>query len=347
MKKLLSAVAVSFLIMSSVLVGCGTQEAQDPINVNSVTQAAIGPSIDSPTPGSTLGGSSMALSWSENGAGAVDWWVYAGTFLNGANLHDSGNIEDQTTSSYLITGLPTNGSTIYVKLWYRTGSECCGPWSFVAATYTANSGAPTLPAFTSPVQGSTITSTSQSFTWTANTTTGINMWWIYAGPLLGMGWVYDSGAIDAATFSHLVTGLTQNGSDLWVRLWYRTGTSPSYVWSFVDHQYHRAGSPDPYPSLTSHAPNSTLTGTTETFTWAGNGWGNDGIDYWWLYVGTTQGSSGIYNSGWQGGAVGTSETVSGLPDNGGDIWLRIWFIDSSWGGWQFFDVNLTAFDATP
>ncbi len=85
------------------------------------------------------------------------------------------------------------------------------------------------------------------------------------------------------------------------------------------------------PTITSPTPGSTLTGSTETFSWADGG---SVVTEWWLYVGTSPGERDIYNSRSLGTA--TSDTVSVLPINGATLHVRLWFrINGEWKGTNF------------
>ncbi len=89
--------------------------------------------ITSPTPGSTLTGSSVLFTWTA-GTGATAYWIDAGSTLGGNQYFQSGNIGNVT--SYTVTGLPTDGSTVYITLWSLVG----GQWVNNQYTYTAFNG---------------------------------------------------------------------------------------------------------------------------------------------------------------------------------------------------------------
>jgi hypothetical protein len=86
-----------------------------------------------PVPGSTLSGSTETFQWSANGAGVTEWWLYAGTSVGGKELYDSRSLG--TSTSTTVAGLPTDGSTVWVRLWYLTDD-----WYSVDFTYTAAAG---------------------------------------------------------------------------------------------------------------------------------------------------------------------------------------------------------------
>jgi murein DD-endopeptidase MepM/ murein hydrolase activator NlpD len=71
----------------------------------------------------------VTFSWN-TGVGANQYVLYVGTAFDTYNLYDQ-NVG--TNLSVTVTGLPTNGSTIYVRLW----SDLPSGWQFNDYTYTA------------------------------------------------------------------------------------------------------------------------------------------------------------------------------------------------------------------
>ena len=86
--------------------------------------------LTTPTPGSTLSGSSVTFDWTA-GAGASAYWLDVGSTAGGNQYYQSGNLGNVLTTT--VNGLPTNGSTIYVTLYSLIG----GLWSGNGYTYTA------------------------------------------------------------------------------------------------------------------------------------------------------------------------------------------------------------------
>jgi serine protease len=97
---------------------------------NTVTVTASGGSairMTSPTPGSRFTSTTVTFGWT---SGALEYWLYVGTTGAGsANVHNSGSIG--TTTSRTVSGLPSNNSTVYVRLWYRNASG----WQYTDYTY--------------------------------------------------------------------------------------------------------------------------------------------------------------------------------------------------------------------
>ena len=139
--------------------------------------------ISSPTPGSTLSGSSATFTWSAV-SGATDYWVYVGTTgVGSSNIFL--NTSAITATSQAVTGLPTS-RTIYVRVYSFVG----GFWTSTDFTYTGGSGgsgpavslSPAALTFASTTVGSTTAAQvvtvkntgSASLTLTSETITGTN-----------------------------------------------------------------------------------------------------------------------------------------------------------------------------
>ena len=81
---------------------------------------ASGANIDEPVPGSQFSMNEAAFAWSYNGGPPVDeWWLYAGSALGNNDYYNSGALGSLTSD--MVTDLPTDGSTVFVRLWYRFG----------------------------------------------------------------------------------------------------------------------------------------------------------------------------------------------------------------------------------
>ena len=75
---------------------------------------AAGVSSITPPDGSTLTGASQAFSWTGD---FLEYWMYVGTSVGAKDIYNSGSLG--TATSTTVTGLPTDGSTVYVRLWDR------------------------------------------------------------------------------------------------------------------------------------------------------------------------------------------------------------------------------------
>jgi hypothetical protein len=174
----------------------------------------------SPTPGSVLTGSSATFTWSP-GDGATEYMLYLGsTGVRSNNLYNSGAT---TATSVNVTDLPTNGETIYARLYSLIG----GAWHALDYTYTAAS---LQVALVSPTPNSTLTGSNVTFTWSA--IAGVTKFELYLGSMgSGSDNLYHSGITTATSVN--VTGLPVNGEKINARLyWYAGG-----AWQYLDYIY--------------------------------------------------------------------------------------------------------------
>jgi len=100
---------------------------------------AVLPALTSPLPGSVLPGSAVTFSWSGT-AGVIEYQLWVGSSPGTDNL----GLCEPTSTTCQLTGLPTNGSKIYVILAW----DIAGSWSQVSYTYTAASLLPVLSGVT-------------------------------------------------------------------------------------------------------------------------------------------------------------------------------------------------------
>jgi extracellular elastinolytic metalloproteinase len=188
------------------------------------TAADLSPAITSPTPGSTLSGADVTFTWSDNGVPVTDYKLYVGTGLGAYNLFNSGSLG--TLTSVLVSALPTDSRTLYVRLWYRVA----GRWKIRDTTYTAADLSPTI---VSPPPGADLTSANVTFTWTSNGA-AVSQWKLYLGTYLGGSNLLYTGIVTST--SALATNLPTNGSTIHARLWSKNGS----VWSYRDFVYTSA-----------------------------------------------------------------------------------------------------------
>jgi hypothetical protein len=254
-----------------------------------------------PAPGSQLGGSTQTFTWNSGGA-ATQYDLYlSATRVGGSELYNSAWVKG---TSVTVTGLPTTGVTIYARLF----SIVNGVQQF--NDYTLSAAGTLAPAtLISPAPGSTLTGSSATFTWT--TGSGATQYDLYVGTNgVGTFNLYNSRWVAGTSVN--VTGLPTTGVTIYVRLF----SILNGVQQFNDYTLSAAGTLAP-ATLISPAPDSTLTGSSATFTWTTG----SGVTAYDLYVGTGRvGAANLYNSGW---VTGTSVNVTGLPTTGVTIYVRL------------------------
>ncbi|MGH9644083.1 MAG: hypothetical protein ACRD3Q_16875, partial [Terriglobales bacterium] len=263
----------------------------------------------SPAPGSILAGSTVTFQWTK-GTSVSSYWLWIGNSLGTLNYYDA---SQGTSTSVTVSNLPSNAKYLYVRLF----SYINGAWQYVDYTYTAYSPAREPAAMLTPVNGSTLTGASATFTWTPQT--GINKYWLWIGTSPGAYNVYDGS--QGTNSSATISGLPVNGVTLYVRLFSWLGGD----WQYNDYSYKAYTA---IGTIFSPINGSVLSGSSISFMWSPV----SGASTYWLWIGTAPGSHNLYDTG-QG--LNTGVTVNGLPTNGQTLYVRLF----TWinGGWQYQD----------
>lgn len=181
-------------------------------------------SISSPAAGSTLPGSSAAFTWTA-GTGANEYFLYAGSSAGSNNFYGQSMALNRSVT---VGNLPTDGSTVYVRLWTRFGSS----WQFTDSTYRATTAggttAPAKAAITSPAAGATLSPGANTFSWTPGS--GALQYFLYLGTAPGSNNIFgqSTGLNRTATIN-----VPAHGGALYARLWTLLPTG----WQFTDYTY--------------------------------------------------------------------------------------------------------------
>ena len=163
--------------------------------------------ITSPAPGGSTSGSTVAFTWNAGSLSSA-YWLTIGSVPGGNDLYNSGNLGNVLTKT--VTGLPTNGQTLYVTLF----SDVNGQWPYNQYTYTAGG---TLAQMQSPTPGTEIDGTSITFTWSAGT--NAQNYWLDVGSFPGGHFIWQSGPLGSGTLMDTVTTMPNNGEEVYVTLW--------------------------------------------------------------------------------------------------------------------------------
>ncbi len=166
-----------------------------------------------PAPGSMLTGGSVSFVWTA-GAGASAYWMDIGGMAGGNNYYSSGNLGGALTTT--VSGLPTDGSAIYVTLYSLIGAS----WVGNAYTYTALNATAGLAAMLTPVPGGTLSGTLATFTWSSDASA--TAYWLDIGSTADGNDVYSSGNMGNALTATVYT-LPANGSTIYVSLYSYVG----------------------------------------------------------------------------------------------------------------------------
>ena len=242
--------------------------------------------MQNPVPGSTFPSSSVTFQWSA-GTGASGYFLYVGSSQGAYDIFNSGNIAD-TVFSEGVSGIPTDGRTVYVRLW----TEANGAWLYNDYTYTAASSTTTFTVTPSTGPNGSISPS------TAQTVAAGGSVAFAASPNSGYvvnEWLLNGTAAQYGLNNYTLSGVSSNDT---VAVIFSPASAAAQIQS--------------------PAPGSTLLSASATFEW-NSAAGSSGYQ---LYVGTSLGGSDVFNSGNLG--TGTfSAGVSSLPVNGSTIYVRL------------------------
>lgn len=288
-----------------------------------VTLAAI----TSPAPGSTFTGSSVTFKW-DSGTNISEYHLYVGTA--GAGSADVCSQNTGSGRSLTCGGIPTDGRTIYVRLWSRTARTV--DWAYRDYSYTAVF-VTTLAVITSPAPGSIFPGSSATFNW--DTGSAVTMYHLYVGSRFATADICSQNTGMERSFT--CNGIPMDGRVIFVRLWSRT--LPDETWSYRDYTYIASAKGAVLAAMTSPRPYSRLAGSSVTFEWDVG----IGVFGYHIYVGTEPGGAQICS---QYTAMQRTYTCNGLPTNGLWVYVRLW----SWVGgttWLYTDYTYIAAFTTP
>jgi hypothetical protein len=292
------------------------QVSSDSINTTAgLLGASALATLISPAPGSILSASPVTFTWT-TGVNATVYSLAVGDQSKGSsNLFTSGNLRNKYSIS---VPLPISGENLYVRLC----SYIAPSWQCNDYTYTT-SGTPVLATLTSPAPGSTLTSSSATFQWSAGA--GVTNYILNLGSTGPGSHDLYTGASTTATSAN-VSGLPANGLPIYVRLFSQFNGSWAQYNDYVLN-------PPTAATLTSPMQGATLAATGQTFTWAPI----TGATGYTLYLGTTGAGSGDLLDEH---TTNTSVTMGSLPINGGTIYARLWTNIN--GTWKYNDYTFTA-----
>ena len=264
------------------------------------TQSAA--TITSPINGSTLTSASTTFTWNAGSGGVTGYYLWIGTSAGTANL---ANIGFSSTTTQATVTLPTNGAPIYVELWTKLSSG-----TLLSNSYTYTEFTQSAATITSPINGSTLTSASTTFTWNAGSG-GVTGYYLWIGTSAGTANLANIGF--SSTTTQATVTLPTNGAPIYVELWtqFSGGSLLSNSYTYTEFTQSAA-------TITSPINGSTLTSASTTFTWnAGSG----GVTGYYLWIGTSAGTANLANIGFS--STTTQATVI-LPTNGATIYVQLW-----------------------
>ena len=148
------------------------------------------PAFTKPAVNAILESSAETFAWTTNNIPVTKWWLYVGSSKGARDVYNSQDLG--STTSQLVSDLPTDGRTLYVRLWYHVP----GSWEFTDEQFTAAT--LVAPALTSPLSHSTVDSSSVTFEWTKNGHV-VDLWWLTVGSHVSASDLYSSGSLGSRT----------------------------------------------------------------------------------------------------------------------------------------------------
>ena len=283
--------------------------------VVSASKAAM---ID-PIDGSALPGSTVTFTWG-GGAGITNYYLWIGTTEGGRDLKNL--TLGPGVTSYTATNLPTTGATLYVRLY----SQIDGVNRYNGYTYTQANAA--KAAMMTPVDGSTLPSSTVTFTWGGGS--AVTNYYLWIGTTEG-GRDLKNVTLGPSTISYTAKNLPANGETLYVRL----SSLINGVYQYNSYSYIAAT--ETKAAMISPTDGSTLPGSTVTFTWGGGA----GVTNYYLWIGTTEGGRDLKNVTL--GPSTTSYTAKNLPTEGGTLYVRLYTLINSvyqYNSYSYAQANL-------
>ena len=180
--------------------------------------------VSSPLNGTTFTSDQQNFVWNAI-SGASEYWLQLGTTAGGYELW-GGSMGMNTSTSF--TGLPIDGSKLYVRLYTKINTG----WIYSDSTYTcytpqivrSNPGEIYFPG-----NGDTLVGPEPLFQW--NPASGALEYFFYMGNSVGSNDIYGQ-STGSKTFVNLI-GVPRDGRLLYVRLWMRSSAG----WSYKDYTY--------------------------------------------------------------------------------------------------------------
>ncbi len=251
----------------------------------------------SPASPSTLAGASVTFTWIA-GTNSSATYLWIGT---APGTRDLVNFGTSAATSYTANNLPTNGSTVYVRLWSKIDSLL----QYTDYTYTAANFA--KAAMISPSSPSTLGPDPVAFTWSSGTNVSAIYLWVGTTP--GSYNLVNYGTTTGTSYT--ASNLPTDGSPLYARLWSKING----VLMYTDYTYTAVRGTKAV--LTSPDLQAWLPFGTVTFTWTPG----TNVTAYYLWIGTTQGAHDLVN---YGTTTGTSYTATNLPSDGSALYVRLW-----------------------
>jgi M6 family metalloprotease-like protein len=285
-----------------------------------VNGAPLPPTLSAPANGSNASGTTLSFSWNGS-SGATGYHLQVSHNQAFSNL-----FFDQAVGGNLahdVSGFPNDGSTFWWRVKAGKGTAWGGwsaAWSFINGTLVIPP--PTLFA---PANGSNVSGTDVSFSWSAST--GATDYHLQISEDAAFTNLAFDGSVGNNTGANL-TGFPDDGCTFWWRVRAGNGTTWSAwssLWSFIN------GAQSIQPPVLTYPPyGSNYSGVTVPFRWNPS----SGANNYYLQISQNQyftdlifdGAIGYYPNG---------ADLDGFPNDGCTFWWRVAAGNgSTWSNWS-------------
>ncbi|MBZ0165380.1 MAG: zinc-dependent metalloprotease, partial [Candidatus Omnitrophica bacterium] len=294
------------------------------------------PVINSPAQGSTINNVPVTFSWTP-GVGATQYWLTVGSAAGRADLYNDSAATATLSTSRTVTW-PLTGNPVWAEVWMNSSSGWISSGSVQYST-----GAGGAAQINSPTPGSTLSTSSVTFTWTPGI--GVYRYWF---SVTTAGGVAVEGLYVPAGTTSFTAVIPLTGEAVNVEVWTQFGSATGPWASPGPVNYATATQ----SGITSPPPGSTLSSSPVTFSWPSV----PGIGYWFVLDGTNPTASpylvSVGNTNC-GGSCPNSVQVDVNPAlSGNPVYAEVWIrkLDGSWitlGVTQYQTVNNPTFQTPP
>ncbi len=265
------------------------------------------PALTAPAPGSILQDESVVFRWEDRGTAATSWRLQVGKTIGGSDFEDK--TIGTAVRSLEVTGLPADGSPVWVRFHYFFGNI----WRHIDYQFTAKITS-TTPIVTTPASGSTVATVPFVAQWSPSLTT-VTRWQLKVGTVRGTADILDTGLLGEETRSATVNALPGGTTTFWIRLLYETNAA----WIAKDFEYAYDPNGDAAPQVYNPPPGTEIVGAQALFQWTAK---TVNVEQWWIYVGRSAGDSSIFNKDM---GTASSVMVNNLPTDGGNLYVRLFY----------------------
>ena len=265
------------------------------------------PSMTSPVPNSALDNTSASFRWQDNGTNASQWRLQVGSSIGSSNYADTqlaGTVRQLT-----VTGLPDDGSAVWVRLSYFF----INVWRQIDYQYSAKLTSIT-PVITVPAFGTTVTTVPFVVQWNPSLST-VEKWQVLVGLTQGSDSILNTNELASDARSAAVSTFPDGESLFYIRLrWQENG-----VWKQKDTQYTYDPNGDAAPQVFNPPPGNEVVGSSFKFEWTPKA---NLVEEWWVYAGLSPGDDSVFNKN-----MGTarSVTINNLPTDGQNLYVRLFY----------------------